>query len=114
MKLEKRYTSATATTINLFDERQIPYELIIRLLEKICFEDRSYFFFSNAILIFLPGLGEIRKVNDLLAEHPLFSNSDEFIIYPLHSTLSSENQGAVFEIPPAGMRKIVIGMLTRE
>ncbi|KAJ4486298.1 P-loop containing nucleoside triphosphate hydrolase protein [Lentinula aciculospora] len=107
VKLEKRYSPDTAATINLFDERLIPYELILRLLEKICFEDDSLLDFSAAILIFMPGLGEIRKMNDILSEHPLFS-LDDFKIYPLHSTLSNENQSAVFDIPPPGVRKVVI------
>jgi ATP-dependent RNA helicase DHX29 len=108
VKLEKRYSPNTATTINLFDERLIPYELIVRLLEKICFEDVSLSAYSPAVLVFMPGLGEIRRLNDMLAEHPLFG-LDDFRIYPLHSTLSSENQSAVFETPPLGVRKIVIG-----
>ncbi|KAJ3995009.1 P-loop containing nucleoside triphosphate hydrolase protein [Lentinula boryana] len=107
VKLEKRYSPNTAATINLFDERLIPYELILRLLEKICFEDKSLSGFSAAILVFMPGLGEIRKLNDILTAHPLFG-LDDFKIYPLHSTLSSENQSAVFDIPPPGVRKIVI------
>jgi len=56
----------------------------------------------------MPGMGEIRRLNDLLNEHTRFGAENEFKIYPLHSTLSSENQGAVFDIPPAGVRKIVI------
>ncbi|KAJ3851495.1 P-loop containing nucleoside triphosphate hydrolase protein [Lentinula lateritia] len=107
VKLEKRYSPNTAATINLFDERLIPYELILRLLEKICFEDQSLSDFSAAILIFMPGLGEIRKLNDILTEHSLFG-LDDFKIYPLHSTLSSESQSAVFDIPPPDVRKIVI------
>lgn len=108
MKLEKRYSPNTAATINLFDERQIPYDLIVRLLERICFEDAVYASYSSAVLIFMPGLGEIRRMNDLLADHPFLGGPD-FKVYPLHSTLSSENQGAVFDIPPTGIRKIVIG-----
>jgi ATP-dependent RNA helicase DHX29 len=109
VKLEKRYSPETATTINLLDERLIPYDLIIRLLERLCFEDADYASYSSAILVFMPGMGEIRRLNDLLSEHALFGASAGFRIYPLHSTLSSENQGAVFDIPPAGTRKIVIG-----
>lgn len=97
-------------SINLLDERLIPYDLIIRLLERICFEDSSYVSYSAAILIFMPGLAEIRRLNDLLAEHLSFGQGEDFKIYPLHSSLSSENQGAVFEIPPVGVRKIVIGV----
>jgi ATP-dependent RNA helicase DHX29 len=82
----------------------------MKLLELVCFEDASYRPYSSAILIFMPGMGEIRRLNDLLMEHPLFGSGAEFKIYPLHSTLSSENQGAVFDIPPKGMRKIVIGV----
>ncbi|KAF7966231.1 hypothetical protein HWV62_39469 [Athelia sp. TMB] len=107
VKLEKRYSSATATTINMLDERLIPYDLIIRLLERICFEDEEHASYSSAILVFMPGLGEIRKLNDILSDHNYFGGND-FRIYPLHSTLSSENQGAVFDIPPTGVRKIVI------
>ncbi|KAF8973905.1 P-loop containing nucleoside triphosphate hydrolase protein [Flammula alnicola] len=107
VKLEKRYSPGTAITLNTIDERIIPYDLIIRLLEMICYEDQGYKSFSPAILIFMPGLGEIRRLNDLLAEHKVFGSND-FRIYPLHSTLSSESQGAVFDIPPPGVRKIVI------
>ncbi|KAJ7727845.1 P-loop containing nucleoside triphosphate hydrolase protein [Mycena maculata] len=107
VKLEKRYSAKTATTINLFDERLVPYDLIVRLLERICFEDTEYGLYSMAILVFMPGMGEIRRLNDMLMEHPSFGE-DNFRIYPLHSTLSSENQGAVFDIPPPNVRKIVI------
>lgn len=109
MRLEKRYSSNTVATVNLLDERLIPYDLIVRVLERICFEDPAYITYSNAVLIFMPGLGEIRRLNDVLSEHPQFGAVRDFIIYPLHSTISSENQGAVFDIPPPGVRKIVIG-----
>lgn len=55
VKLEKRYSPKTATTLNLFDERQIPYDLIVKLLERICFEDAHYQSYSAAILVFMPG-----------------------------------------------------------
>ncbi|KAG6879737.1 hypothetical protein C0992_012340 [Termitomyces sp. T32_za158] len=108
IKLEKRYSSDVASTINLLDERLIPYDLIIRLLERICFDDPSNVLYSAAILIFMPGLAEIRRLNDILAEHPSFGDNHFFQIFPLHSTLSSENQGAVFDVLPEGVRKIVI------
>jgi ATP-dependent RNA helicase DHX29 len=107
MVLEKRYSSQTILSVNLLDERLIPYDLIVRLLEKLCFEDYAYIPYSAAILVFMPGLNEIRKLQDTLLAHPLFEGN-EFRIYPLHSTISSEGQSAVFEIPPTGVRKIVI------
>ena len=106
--LEKRYSQRTKTTISLYDERMLPYELIVKLLEYICFQG-PYQAMSAAILIFMPGLGEIRRLNDILTDHPNFGSEHEFIIHPLHSTTSSDQQGAVFNIPPQGTRKIVIG-----
>lgn len=111
VKLEKRYSAKTAATINLLDERQIPYDLILRLLECICFEDDVLRRHSTAILIFMPGMGEIRRMNDVLTEHRRFGSEHEFIIHALHSTVSSENQGAVFDVPRKGIRKVVIGMM---
>jgi hypothetical protein len=35
---ETRYSPRTASTINLLDERLIPYDLIMRLLEHVCFQ----------------------------------------------------------------------------
>jgi ATP-dependent RNA helicase DHX29 len=107
MRLEKRYSYQTINTVNLLDERAIPYELILRLLERLCFEDKESHH-SSAVLIFMPGLGEIRRMNDLLTEHHAFGDENSFRLYPLHSTLSSDNQSAVFDVPPQGVRKIVI------
>jgi len=108
VKLETRYSPKTVSTINLLDERVIPYDLIMRLMESLCF-DYAYAKYSAAILVFLPGIAEIRRLNDLLAEHARFSSGDDFVIYLLHSSISSENQAAVFDVPPPGIRKIVLG-----
>ena len=110
VKLGTRYSPKTVSTINLLDERIIPYDLIMRLLESVCFT-AAYAKYSSAILVFLPGIAEIRRLNDLLAEHAIFSSSHDFVIYLLHSSISNENQAAVFEVPPPGIRKIVLGWL---
>ena len=102
-----RYSARTVTTVNLLDYRHILYDLITKLLEKICFEESELLPFSQAVLIFMPGLAEIRRMNDVLQEHPSFGNED-FVIYPLHSTISTEGQSAVFDQPGPGRRKIVI------
>jgi ATP-dependent RNA helicase DHX29 len=109
ISLEKRYSPMTERTVELLDERAIPYELIVRLLEHLCLKDQ-FLSFSSAILIFMPGLAEIRRMSDLLSDHPSFGQESLFRVYPLHSTLSSEDQNAVFDVPPAGIRKIVIGV----
>ncbi|KAH0388309.1 ATP-dependent RNA helicase A, partial [Aureobasidium melanogenum] len=99
------YSPKTARTLAGFDEYAIDYTLIVKLLEKIAY-DPSYTQFSQAILIFLPGLAEIRSLNDFLGGHPAFSKG--WLVYPLHSTFSSEEQQAAFKVPPPGMRKIVL------
>jgi HrpA-like RNA helicase len=38
----------------------------------------------------------------------VFGDAAKFIIYPLHSTLSTDEQRSVFNRPPPGVRKIVI------
>lgn len=60
----------------------------------------------------MPGMGEIRQLNDALVEHRIFGSETQFRIYPLHSSIASEHQGAAFDIPPPGIRKIVIGKLS--
>ena len=88
------------------DHHAINYDLILLLLESLCFYKATLIPFSTAILIFLPGLESIRKLCDILEGHEAFG-SKEFLILPLHSTISNENQGLVFEVPPPGVRKIV-------
>lgn len=107
VKFEKKYSSGTISTMKLYNERMIPFELIVQLMEEVCF-GTAYQTFSAAILVFMPGMGEIRRLHDMLVEHNLFG-SDQFVLYPLHSTLSSGSQSEVFELPPPGIRKIVIG-----
>ncbi|KAG8705553.1 hypothetical protein FRC08_001613 [Ceratobasidium sp. 394] len=107
VKLGKQYSKSTISTIDRLDERRIPYDLILRLLEKICLENTVHSQYSAAVLVFLPGLGEIRQLTDMLGAHREFG-TQSFRIYPLHSALPSENQTAVFEIPPPGVRKIVV------
>ena len=102
-----KYSPETVSTVNMLDSRQIPYDLVILLLEQICFGSPDMSPFSAATLIFLPGLAEIRRLNDLILSHPHFGTT-AFVIYPLHSTISSEGQSAVFDIPPPGIRKIVL------
>ncbi len=108
--LGQRYSSTTRQTMSTLDQRLIPYDLIVRILEKICFHDPVLRVYSGAILIFMPGMQEIRRLHEALMEHPAFEE-DYFRVFPLHSTISTENQSAAFEIPPPGVRKIIIGMV---
>lgn len=103
---QQRYSPKTISTMDRMDEYVINHDLIVSLIERICFSS-DLEPFSKAILVFMPGLADIRKLNDLLQTHRAIG-SNKFIVSPLHSTLSSEEQSAVFNIPPPGVRKIVI------
>lgn len=104
------YTQETKVALSRLNPYQIQYELIVRLLETVAFSP-EYIDYSKAILVFLPGMGEIRRLNDLLSVHPAFGSDKRdggWLVYPLHSTIASEDQEAAFLVPPKGMRKIVI------
>jgi ATP-dependent RNA helicase DHX29 len=99
------YSAKTKTTVSQLDEYRIHFELVTQLITKIATDER-FTMFSKAILVFLPGIGEIRQLNDMLVGHPLFSSN--WYVYPLHSTIASEDQEAAFLVPPPGTRKIVL------
>jgi ATP-dependent RNA helicase DHX29 len=104
------YSKETKSALSRINPHQIQYELIMQLLEKVALSP-EYINYSKAILIFLPGMGEIRRLNDLLSAHPVFGSNKRdggWLVYPLHSTIASEDQEAAFLVPPLGMRKIVI------
>lgn len=101
------YSKQTISTLQAMNESVINFDLIVQLLEKICFSSRELQAFSSAILVFLPSLDTIRKLVDLLESHPAFG-SNEFRVFPLHSSISNDQQARVFEIPPHGVRKIVV------
>ncbi|KAL2073640.1 hypothetical protein VTL71DRAFT_10966 [Oculimacula yallundae] len=104
-KALRGYSGRTKNTISQLDEYQIDFELVTQLLAKIATDDGLQMF-SKAILVFLPGIGEIRQLNDMLVGHPVFSAN--WYVYPLHSTIASEDQEAAFLVPPPGTRKIVL------
>ena len=101
------YSKQTLNTLQIMDENMINLDLMVQLLETICFVNPKLQDFSHAILIFLPSLETIRKVCDVLESHPQFG-SREFRVFPLHSSISNEQQAKVFEVPPRGIRKIVV------
>jgi ATP-dependent RNA helicase DHX29 len=104
-KMLRGYTSKTRNTIAQIDEYRIDFELVTQLLAKLAVDTR-FEKYSKAILVFLPGIGEIRQLNDMLVGHPQFSSN--WYVYPLHSTIASEDQEAAFLVPPPGTRKIVL------
>ncbi|KAF8481792.1 P-loop containing nucleoside triphosphate hydrolase protein [Russula ochroleuca] len=90
--------SATAVqAINRSD--RVDYALITATINHIISKAES----KGGILVFLPGVQEIRQCIDSLQGSPAASQAK---IFPLHANLSSDEQRAVF--PPASKWKIVV------
>ncbi|KAJ5707251.1 hypothetical protein N7488_007052 [Penicillium malachiteum] len=99
------YSRKTRETVSKFDEYRLDYQLIKRLLLRIATgPDMEHY--SRAILVFMPGLAEIRRLNDEILSEPTFQKG--WIVHALHSSIASEDQEKAFNVPPEGMRKIVI------
>lgn len=60
---------------------------------------------SGSLLVFLPGAGEIRRIEQALLAHRL---GEGVIIAPLYGSLSSAEQDRAIAPAPAGQRKIVL------
>lgn len=100
------YSDRTLSALRILDPYKVNFDLIVRLLEHLQQDfDRST---TQAILIFLPGLAEIRRLMDTLTAHKDFGNYHKWIIYALHSSVSSDKQQAAFDVPMHGIRKIVL------
>eukprot|EP00946_MAST-07B_sp_MAST-7B-sp1_P001524 g1524.t1 len=122
----KAYKERTLRIVDGMDQSKINYDLIARVVELFCSKsfcekldgcstasvappsekDEDAF----AILIFMPGLGEITKMCKILREraNSIGRGGTSVLILPLHGSLSSREQTRVFSRPPVGVRKIVI------
>jgi ATP-dependent helicase HrpB len=60
---------------------------------------------NGDVLVFLPGAGEIRRVQTSLAQ---LRSASGLLILPLYGDLSAESQDAVLAPSPLGMRKLVL------
>ncbi|KAJ2951739.1 hypothetical protein O0L34_g13904 [Tuta absoluta] len=106
-----RYPQCSKTTCKnmyLMDTERINQDLIEHVLTYIVEGDHSWPR-EGAILIFLPGIGEIMSMHDQLYESHTFSpKTGKYLLVPLHSTLSGEEQSLVFKKTKPGVRKIVL------
>ncbi|XP_016074425.1 PREDICTED: putative ATP-dependent RNA helicase DHX57 isoform X1 [Miniopterus natalensis] len=104
----KGVSKSVIKTMSVMDFEKVNLELIEALLEWIV--DGKHSYPPGAILVFLPGLAEIKMLYEQLQCNSLFNNrrSHRCVVHPLHSSLSSEEQQAVFIKPPVGVTKIII------
>ncbi|KAH1019590.1 hypothetical protein HUJ04_009384, partial [Dendroctonus ponderosae] len=102
------FSPKTCKTLFLMDSDKINNDLIETILMWIVNGSHDYPK-SGTILVFLPGIGEITSLYDQLVVHEEFGRRRrKYIVLPLHSSLTSEEQAAIFSKPKNGERKIVI------
>ncbi|XP_071780554.1 putative ATP-dependent RNA helicase DHX57 [Centroberyx gerrardi] len=95
-------------TMAAMDLDKINMDLVESLLEWIV--DGGHNYPPGAVLVFMPGLAEIKMLYEQLQSNRMFNNRNRTrcVVYPLHSSLSNEEQQAVFNRPPEGVTKIII------
>ncbi|KAK6112877.1 Helicase conserved C-terminal domain family protein [Brugia pahangi] len=101
--VSEEYGLNTKLAMNQLSEREISFELIEALLNDIVNKGEE-----GAVLIFLPGWNVIQLLLNFLKSHPVFSNESLFVILPLHSQLTGQEQRRVFERHSPGVRKIIL------
>ena len=114
------YSMATQRSMDRVDEFVINYDLIEDVLTLILDKgsdnsillppmcNESEMASNGALLIFLPGMGEIRALTDRLKGSRFFGDSNRFDVIPMHSSLSPQDQKRAFLKPRAGCRKIIL------
>ncbi|EDV26276.1 uncharacterized protein TRIADDRAFT_22905 [Trichoplax adhaerens] len=100
--ISDEYCLRTAQSVERMVFDDLDFELIEDIITYI-----SDHMEKGAILCFLPGWEDIRKLYERLRLSPYFS-SGRYLIIPLHSQLSTVNQRKIFEKPLPSVRKIVI------
>ncbi|KFA74491.1 hypothetical protein S40288_08510 [Stachybotrys chartarum IBT 40288] len=100
-----QYSPKTRSALAQLDEYRIDFDLVVQVIAHVAVDEKLQPF-SKAILVFLPGIAEIRTLNDMLLGDPRFYR--DWLVYPLHSTIATEDQESAFLVPPPGKRKIVL------
>ncbi|XP_026827375.1 ATP-dependent DNA/RNA helicase DHX36 [Ooceraea biroi] len=99
---EGKYGKDIIDQIQNPDSEKLSLDLIEKLVRYICNTKGP-----GAILIFLPGMMDISKLNRMLIDSGCYP-SHKYVIYPLHSRMPTIDQKLIFKEPPDGIRKIII------
>ncbi|KAL7471936.1 hypothetical protein ACHAXS_012245 [Conticribra weissflogii] len=111
------YSIATRRSMERVNEAVINFDLIEDVLASLLDPQRSTNnmklpdgtdLTTGSILVFLPGLGEIKSLSDRLDCSRTFGNKQRFQVIPMHSTLSSQDQRKAFAPAMKGCRKIIL------
>jgi ATP-dependent RNA helicase DHX29 len=99
------YSSRTRDIVMKHNPYRMDYKLIVDLLSTIATSPKLSDY-SKAMLVFMPGLAEIRRLHDEIMSVPLFQRG--WVVHSLHSSIATEDQEKAFIVPQKGVRKIVI------
>lgn len=117
------YSLSTRRSMEIVDEEIINYDLIEDLLTLLLVKNcppnsaatsddipstNNLCVKEGAVLIFLPGLGEIRMLHELLKSNPQFKDKERFDLIPMHSSISAKDQKRAFIPSKPGCQKIII------
>ena len=114
------YSMTTRRSMERVDEKVLNYELIEDVLTFLLLEPQRNDSIllpegssmesigEGAVLIFLPGMGEIRALTETLRASRRFGNPSRFAIIPMHSSLSPKDQRRAFMKPQKGCQKIIL------
>ena len=120
--LQLRYKGYSKWTINALracDYQKVNLDLALLLLVWICEQEMTQEV-PGAVLVFLPGYAEISRLFTDVTTHPFFADGPQqwngktwggqskFMVLPLHSSLSGDEQARVFITPPKGTMKLVL------
>lgn len=100
-----RYSVTTRRILMQHDHNKIDYGLIVKLASLVA-TSPAYQPYSSAMLIFMPGIAEIRRLHNMLLTAKEFKSKWTF--HMLHSSFSTQELELAFQKPLPGHRKIVI------
>lgn len=111
------YKMSTRRSMDRVNEEVINFDLLEDVLTLIlCQPDANTTLLppdgadlsTGSVLVFFPGLGEIRAMTERLQGNRQFRDGNRFEVIPMHSTLSSKDQRRAFLPPRKGCRKIIL------
>lgn len=104
----KEYSKRTCKNLFLMDPNKLNYELVETVIMWIVAGEHS-FPAEGSVLVFLPGMAEISTLHNQLMDNPVVSpRTGKFVLIPLHSALTKEEQAEVFKKPEPGVRRIIL------
>ncbi|KAL7690424.1 putative RWD domain, RNA helicase HrpA, Helicase superfamily, ATP-binding protein [Plasmopara halstedii] len=89
------------------DDSKIDFDLIVHLVRYLCSQKSESKVDDGAILIFMPGTAEIKRVIEMLT-HGNNGFSSKVWALPLHGSLSGADQAMVFRSAPPGKTKVIV------